>query len=374
MKKAFTSYVGLDIHKDTIAIAVADAGRIPPRFVGTTGPDMYALCRALRRVADPESTLVVYEAAPCGFGWARHLRAHGWTCEIIAPAHIVRSATEKRVKTDRRDAPLLARQSRAGDLIAVAMPDERDEAMRDLSRARADSLAARLRARHQLKAMLLRHGRAYRGKTSWTQAHERTLSAVRFPHPAQDIAFAEYRQAIKDANERVERIMGALRIQCAEWRMKPVVDALMCMRGFDIVAAVSFIAELGDLSRFAHPRQLMSYLGLVPSECSSGSSRRQGAITKAGNVHARRILIEAAWNYRHGAKISRSLESRQQGQPKSVRDIAWRAQLRLSQRYRRLNFGRHIPQNKACVAVARKLIGFIWDVARQIPLASSEAC
>jgi transposase len=150
--------------------------------------------------------------------------------------------------------------------------------------------------------------------------------------------------------------------------MKPVVDALMCMRGFDLVAAVSFVAEIGDLTRFAHPRQLMAYLGLVPSEYSSGQTRRQGAITKAGNVHARRILIEAAWNYRHGAKIGRSIEARQQGQPKVVRDIAWRAQLRLSQRYRRLNFARHLPQNKVCVAIARELTGFIWDLARQVQI------
>jgi transposase len=217
--------------------------------------------------------------------------------------------------------------------------------------------------------MLLRHGRAYRGKTSWTLAHERALSAIRFAHPAQDIAFSEYRQSVRDADERVERITQALRAQYCEWRMKPAVDALMSMRGFDLVAAVSLIAELGDLSRFAHPRQLMSYLGLVPSEYSSGTTRRLGAITKAGNVHARRILIEAAWNYRHGARISRGLQARQHGQAKAVRDIAWRAQLRLSQRYRRLNFARHLPQNKVCVAIARELVGFIWDLVRQVPLA-----
>lgn len=370
MSETITSYVGLDIHKDSIAIAVADAGRDPPRFIGTTDAELTTLCRALGRVSRAENTLVVYEAGPCGYGWARHLRSHGWKCEIIAPAHIVRSPSEKRTKTDRRDALLLARQSRAGDLVKVVAPDERDEAIRDLTRARGDALTARLRARHQLKAMLLRHGRAYRGKTSWTRAHERSLSAVSFAHEAQNIAFAEYRQSIKDADERVQRITEALRVQSSEWRMKPVIDALMCMRGFDLVAAVSFIAEIGDLTRFAHPRQLMAYLGLVPSEYSSGQTRRQGAITKAGNVHARRILIEAAWNYRHGAKMGRSIEARQEGQPKCVRDIAWRAQLRLSQRYRRLNFARHLPQNKVCVAIARELTGFIWDLVRQVKIAN----
>jgi transposase len=368
MSEIISSYIGLDIHKDSIAIAVADAGRDPPRFIGTTDAELTTLCRALGRIARAEKTLIVYEAGPCGYGWARYLNAHGWRCEIIAPAHIVRSPSEKKTKTDRRDALLLARQSRAGDLTKVTTPDERDEAIRDLSRTRQDALTARLRARHQLKALLLRHGRAYRGKTSWTRAHERTLSAVVFPHAAQNIAFSEYRQAIKDADERVERITEALRVQSSEWRMKPVVEALMCMRGFDLVAAVSFIAEIGDLTRFAHPRQLMAYLGLVPSEYSSGQTRRQGAITKAGNVHARRILIEAAWNYRHGAKIGRSIEARQQNQPKVVRDIAWRAQLRLAARYRRLNFARHLPQNKVCVAIARELTGFIWDLAQQVKI------
>jgi transposase len=370
MRETITSYVGLDIHKDSIAIAVADAGRDPPRFIGTTVPELASLLRALGRVSPTGKTLVVYEAGPCGYGWARYLNAHGWACEIVAPAHIARSPLEKRIKTDRRDALLLARQSRAGDLVKVAVPDERDEAIRDLSRARSDALAARLRARHQLKAMLLRHGHVYRGKTSWTQAHERTLASIHFTHAAQQIAFTEYRQTVKDAHERVERITEALRIQSNEWRMKPAVEALMCMRGFDIVAAVTFIAELGDLSRFAHPRQLMAYLGLVPSEYSSGQSRRQGAITKAGNVHARRILIEAAWNYRHQASVGRNLEARQQGQPKVVRDIAWKAQLRLAQRYRRLSFGRHLPQNKICVAIARELAGFVWDITRQVTLAA----
>jgi transposase len=365
MQEPITSFVGLDVHKNSVAIAVAEAGREAPRFVGTVPPSMSMLSKALRRICRAERTLVVYEAGPCVYGWARHLRAHGWRCEIIAPARIARSPAEQRIKTDRRDALLLARESRAGNLVTVLMPDERDEAIRDLSRTREDLCITRLRVRQQLKAMLLRHGLAYQGKSSWTAAHERTLSTIHFIHPAQQIAFEEYRQAAKEAHERLERITDQLREQCALWRMNPLVRALTCLRGFEFVAAVTFVAEVGDPRRFSHPRELMAYLGLVPSEYSSGETRHQGPITKTGNKHARRILVEAAWNYRHTARISRVLEVRQQGQPKALRDVAWRAQLRLTKRFRHLS-ARRLPQNKVCVAVARELVGFIWDIAQQV--------
>ena len=369
MQEAITSFVGLDIHKDSIAVAVA-AGRSPPRFIGTVIPTARALCNALKRCGQPQHSLIVYEAGPCGYGWARYLNAHDWHCDVIAPSHITRQPAEKRIQTDRRDALLLARESRSGNLVKVAVPDERDEAMRDLTRAREDANAARLKARQQLKAMLLRHGRVYRGKSSWTQAHERYLASIRFEHPAQEIAFNEYRQAVKDAHERVERLTAALRDQCDQWRMKPLVKALMCMRGFDVIAAITFIAEIGDLSRFPHPRALMAYLGLVPSEFSTGNARHQGSITKAGNKHARRIMIESAWSYRFKAQISRDLQVRQEGQPKPVRDIAWKAQLRLAQRYRSLSMARRLHQNKVCVAIARELAGFVWDVARQVKISA----
>jgi transposase len=334
-----TSYIGLDIHKDSIAMAIAEAGRSAPRFIGTITPEPAALCKALTRCSKRSDTLIVYEAGPCGYGWARYLSSQGWRCEVISPAHITRKASEKLIKTDRLDALLLARESRAGNLVRVVVPDERDEAIPALARAREDASAARLRARLQLKAMLLRHGRAYHGKTSWTAAHE-----------------------------RVERLTQALREQCEHWRMKGVVKALMCLRGSDLIAATVFIAEIGDLSRFAHPKALMKYLGLTPSEHSSGNTRRQGPITKAGNKHARRILVESAWTYRFNPRVSRVIEVRQQGQPKAIRDIAWRAQLRLAYRFRKLNAGRKMTQNKCCVAVARELAAFIWDIARQVQI------
>lgn len=370
MKETITSFVGLDVHKDSIAVAVAQAGRLAPRFIGTVVPSLPSLRKVLRNTGHASRTLVVYEAGPCGYGLARRLNAEGYNCQVVAPARIARSPIDQRIKTDRRDALLLARESRAGNLVPVVLPDERDEAVRDLSRTREDVVAARLRAHQQMKALLLRHGRSCAGRTVWSAAHERTLSLIRLPHAAQDIAFVEYRNAIKDAHERLERLTEALRLQSSQWRMRPLVQALMCLRGFDFVAAVTFVAEIGDPRRFAHPTALMAYLGLVPTEFSSGRSRHQGSITKAGNKHARRLLIESAWTYCHSPRVTRTLEVRQQGQPKVVRDISWRAQLRLTKRFRHLRMGRKLPHNKVCVAVARELCGFIWDIAQQVkPLA-----
>ncbi|HEY6613800.1 MAG TPA: IS110 family transposase, partial [Vicinamibacterales bacterium] len=235
-----------------------------------------------------------------------------------------------------------------------------------LVRAREDAVRSRLKARQQLKAMLLRHGEHYSGKTSWTLAHERYLAEVRFAHPAQNIAYAEYRSAVAEAHERVEQLTAALREQVASWRWQPLLKALMTLHGLEFVAAATLLAELGDLHRFAHPTQLMSFLGLVPSEYSSGESRVLGRITKCGNAHVRRVLIESAWTYRFPARLSRELTVRQEHQPRAVRDIAWRAQLRLCSRYRRLQT-RGVHQNKICVALARELAGFVWDIARQMP-------
>jgi transposase len=364
-----TSFVGLDIHKSSIAIAIADQGRTAARFIGAINPSPAELCKALRRQrCRPDNTLLVYEAGPCGYGWVRYLRRQHWKCEVIAPSRLTRSPADQRVKTDRRDALLLARELRAGNLTPIVVPDERDEAIRDLSRAREAACAARQRVRLQMRAMLLRHGRDYFPRNGWNQAHERHLASIRFEHPAQELAFNEYRLACKESCERLERITTALRELCESWRMNPLVKALMCLKGLDFVAAVTFVAEIGDLGRFEHPRALMSYLGLVPSEYSSGASRRQGTITKCGNKHARRILVESAWTNRFKAQIGRTLQIRQQGQPKIIRDISWKAQLRLAKRWRSLSIGRKMHQNKVCVAIARELAGFIWAVGQHIEI------
>jgi transposase len=364
MDEIITGFVGLDAHAESTAIAHAEVGRAAPRFVGTVGAKAAELIRALGKLGKPASLHVVYEAGPCGYGLARDLTAAGYRCEVIAPSKIPRKPGD-RLKTDRRDALMLASLARAGELVAVRIPDERDEAIRDLTRARVDAVRARLKARQQLKALLLRHGRRYSGKTSWSVAHERYLATISFPHPAQEIAFAEYRQAVGDDEARVQRLTQALRQQVEDWRMQPLVSGIMTLRGLDLIAASTIVAELGDLRRFAHPRELMGYVGLVPSEHSTGTKRRQGAITKTGNGHVRRVLIEAAWNYRYPARLSRCQQLRQEAQPAVVREIPWRAQLRLAQRYRRLA-ARGLHYNKLCVAIARELVGFIWDIGRHL--------
>ncbi len=364
MDEIITGFVGLDAHAESTAIGFAEAGRAAPRFIGTVGPRLSELTKALGKLGEPGTLLIVYEAGPCGYGLARELAARGYCCEVVAPSKIP-GQPGARVKTDRRDALRLSSLARAGELVAVTIPDERDEAIRDLSRARVDAVRARLKARQQLQALLLRHGRRYTGKTAWTAAQERYLASISFPHSAQSIAFTEYRQAVSEGETRVERLSRALAQEVESWRMQPVVGAVMTLRGLDLVAATTVVAELGDLRRFARPRELMGYLGLVPSEHTTGSKRRLGAITRTGNGHVRRMLIEAAWNYRFPARLSRTLQVRQERQPPEIRDIAWRAQLRLSHRYRRLK-ARGLQHNKICVAIARELTGFLWDIGRHV--------
>lgn len=360
-----STFVGLDAHAESTAIAVAEAGSAAPRFIGTVGAKFAELTKVLSKLGKQDGLQIVYEAGPCGFALARQLRHAGYGCEVVAPSKIPRRPGD-RVKTDRRDALTLAGLARAAQLSFVSVPDERDEAMRDLSRSRIDAVRARLKARQQLKALLLRHGFRYSGKTSWNAAHERYLAnTVFFAHRPQEIAFAEYRRAINEAQARVDLLTESLSQELEQWRMRPLAQALMTLRGVDEVSAVGLVAELGELKRFAHPRELMSYLGLVPSEYSSGQRRVLGAITKTGNRHARRLLIEAAWNYRHPPRIGAKLQRRHEGQPALVRDIAWRAQVRLTHRYRRLN-ARGLQHNKICVAIARELTGFIWSIGQQV--------
>jgi len=268
-------FVGLDVHKDSISIGVAQAGQQPARFVGKIVHDVPKLLKQLERIAQAADILIVYEAGPTGYGLQRALTARGYTGQIIAPSLIPRRPGE-RVKTDRRDCLRLAELARAGELKAIWIPQPEDEAIRNLARAREDAVNLRTQARHQLKAFLLRGGVAYSGKTTWTKTHARWLATLSFAHASDQIAFTEYCQAVSSADERVQRLTSALSQAIAGWRFESVVRALQALRGIDEVAAIGLVAEIGDIGRFAHPRQLMGYLGLVPSEASSGDRVRKG--------------------------------------------------------------------------------------------------
>jgi transposase len=305
---------------------------------------------------------VVYEAGPCGYGLQRHLSDKGIECMVCAPTLIPRKPGE-RVKTDRRDAIKLVRSLRADDLTAVHVPTAEDEAFRDLARVWAKARDELKRSRQALKGFLLLHGVRYTGLANWGPAHRNWLSKFSFGNEWQDFAFNELRRAIEDRFAQCQRLEAAMRDAVPRWRFYPAVLALQAMRGIQFTAAVGLLSELGDLTRFAHPRQLMAWLGVTPSEYSSGGKRRQGAITKTGNSLARKLLIEAAWSYRHTAKVSPEIQRRHEGLPKVIIDRAWDAQVRLCRRYRRL-VARGKSTNVAIVAVARELAAFIWDIGR----------
>jgi transposase len=361
-------YVGLDVHKESIAVAYIakdhDADVIYLGTIGTRHVDLDTLVRKLHSKA--KHLIFVYEAGPCGYWLYRYLRKKGYVCWVVAPSLIPKKAGD-RVKTDRRDAVQLARLMRSGDLTPVYVPTVGDEAIRDLCRAREDAIADLKAAKFRLKAFLLRHDIRYTGQATWGPAHLRWLSEVVCPTPAQQIVFQEYVRAVTEHTERLQRLEQELQEHVKSWRLYPVVEALQALRGVQFTVAVTTVAELGDLTRFENPRQLMKYLGLIPSEYSTGERRRQGAITKAGNTHARRALVEGAWAYRYPAKVSRHLQLRLEQQPKVIQDISWKAQVRLCKRYRRLVArGKHA--NQVVVAIARELVGFMWAIAKQVPV------
>jgi len=372
MKNGNTLYVGLDVHKESIAVAYAsDDGPADPVALGTIGTRQCDIDALIRKLQSKSGRLVfVYEAGPSGYWLYRYLTGKGLTCMVVAPSLIPRRPGD-RVKTDRRDAATLARLARSRDLSPVYVPEPADEAIRDLARAREDTRRDLNAARFRLKALLLRNDIRYAGKADWKPEHVRWLARLVLPSPVQQIVFQEYVRTVTERTELLGRLEAQLREHSQGWRFAPVIAALQALRGVQFTVAIITVAELGDLTRFDSPRQLMSYLGLTPSEYSSGDRRRQGGITKAGNGHARRALVEAAKAYRHRAKLSEAMQARQQDLPAAVRDIAWKAQVRLCGRYRKLHArGKH--PNTIAAAIARELAGFVWAIVKAHPLAVSE--
>jgi transposase len=356
-------YVGMDVHKDSIVIAVAREGREAAQKWKTLPYDGVRLRKALKSlVKEGEVLRVCYEAGPTGFGLSRSLRKASIDCIVVAPS-LVPGKPGDRVKTDRRDARKLAHFLRSGDLTEVYVPEEAVEAIRDLERARDDAKRAERVARHQLSKFLLRHERHWPGP-HWSKKHLDWIRTQQFGAPAQQWVLNDYLQTVEDLAERVARLTTALETLVQDTVLAPLVRALQAFRGINVVSAATIAAEAGDLRRFATARQFMSFVGLVPSEDSTGQRRRQGRITRCGNGHLRRIVVEAAWHYRHLPMMSKELRRRNEGVAAGVRKIAWEAQKRLNKRlFHLIKAGK--STQKAVVAVARELAGFVWAVGQE---------
>ena len=374
MKKHSTLFIGLDTHKDSIAVAYATDSRTEPvTYLGAIGTQHYAIRKMVRQFEsrNPGCQLqFVYEAGPCGYWLYRLLSSWVFPCFVVAPSLIPKKPGQQ-VKTDKRDCMQLAQLLRNGDIDPIYVPEPEDEAIRDLSRARETTMWDLKNAKSQLKAFLLRHDIRYTGSANWSAAHIRWLSELVMPTPAQNTVFREMLYTIVERHKRLERLDNELTYQVRRWRFYPLVKAVQALRGVQLLVATSVVAELGDLQRFDNPRKLMAYVGLTPSERSSGPRRRIGPLTCAGNKRARRMLIEAAHAYRYPAKTSRILQQRQEDLPKAIVEKAWDAQVRLCRRYRTLmQRGKH--RNVVVAAIARELVGHIWAIAREVVIAKPD--
>ncbi len=355
-------FIGLDVHAETISVAVAEPGG-EVRSLGTIPNRPESVGRLIRKLGKPEQLKACYEAGPTGYVLYWQLSELGVKCEVVAPTLVPVKAGD-RVKTDRRDAQKLARCYRAGDLTAVWVPDAAHEALRDLVRARLAAKRDQLRARHRLSKFLLRHGRrATEGVGAWTERYLEWVKTLHFEHAAQQMTLQDYLHEVEHAGERIVRLERSIdtAIETLPVKMRAVIEALQSLRGIAQISAVSIMAEIGELSRFEHPRQLMGYSGAVSREHSSGERINRGPISKAGNAHLRRIAVEAAWAYRHRPAVGKTLAVRQRRSSAAVTALAWKAQNRLHQRYTRL-MARGKCKQQVVTAVGRELLGFIWAI------------
>lgn len=360
-------FVGLDVSKESHAVAVAESGRDGEiRSHGAISSDPSAVRRLVRKLERPGVRLrFCYEAGPTGYGLKRQIEELGHECAVIAPSLIPRRPGE-RVKTNRRDAVKLARLFRAGELTEIWTPDEAHEAMRDLVRARESAVKDRTRKRQEIRSFLLRLGKRYPGRKAWGTKYFRWLQTLSFAWPAQHAVLQEMILAEGQCRERVARLERAIEDSLRDWSLAPVVERLQALRGVRLICAVTFMVEVGDVRRFESPRRLMAYLGLVPSERSTGDAVRRGGITKTGNARVRRALAESAWTYRYPARVGVKKYFATRDLPEAVRETAWKAQARLTKRYRAL-MARGKRSTVAITAVARELVGFMWAIARMEP-------
>lgn len=362
----YTKFVGLDVHKDSIAVAIADSKSAEVRFYGNIPNTGVAIRTLAQKLSEDQACLAfVYEAGPCGYGVHRMLLEAGHECRVIAPSLIPKKSGD-RVKTDRRDALMLARLHRAGELTPVWVPGSEQEAMRDLSRLREDLKAQERYLKQRLSAFLLRNGKSVPKKmTKGTPRYWAWVADLAFSQPTAQVVLQEYAEAVKEITKRIQGIETQIARSLESYDLAPLVRALMALRGVDTITAFTVVAELGDLSRFDTAPRFMAYLGLVPSEASSGGTIKRGPITKTGNGHVRRVLVESAWTYRFPARKSRRIQERNEGQPPEVCAIAWEAQKRLSHRYRHLTKAGK-KHTVITTAVARELAGFIWAIGCQV--------